>query len=64
MTKQRIECIYPESIKAPYRSRRTRLMFMGFFAFAFAAAFAFLATKNQDETSAANLANFRAGNII
>jgi len=64
MTKQRIECIYPESIKAPYRSRRTRLMFMGLFAFAFAAAFAFLATKNQDETSAANLANFRAGNII
>ena len=46
------------------RFHKNRLILFGLFAFAFSAAFAFLATKDQDEAEAANLSNFKAGNII
>ena len=46
------------------RYHKKRLILAGAFAFAFTATFAFLATKDQEKTEAASLANFRAGNII
>lgn len=43
---------------------RNRVVLFAAFAFAFTAAFAFLAMKNQAETSAASLAGWDAGDII